>query len=86
MSYHNVALTIQQVNIIWFIFKSKDKFKLNGKVRIVSCYKAGRDGFCLDRYLLDCGIENIVVDSSSIEVNRRKRRTKTDRVDARKLS
>jgi len=67
------------------IEQAKDKFNFNGKVRIVSCYEAGRDGFWLHRYLLDCGIGNIVVDSSSIEVNRRKRRTKTDRVDARKL-
>jgi transposase len=35
--------------------------------------------------LVDGGIENIVVDSASIEVNRRQRRTKTDRLDARKL-
>jgi transposase len=34
---------------------------------------------------LSCGIENVVVDSSSIEVDRRKRRAKTDRIDARKL-
>ena len=67
------------------IQKAKERFKLNGEVRIVSCYEAGRDGFWLHRYLLSGGIENIVVDSSSIEVNRRKRRTKTDRVDARKL-
>jgi transposase len=31
------------------------------------------------------GVENLVVDSSSIKVNRRKRRTKTDRLDAAKL-
>jgi len=31
------------------------------------------------------GIDNLVVDSSSIEVNRRARRAKTDRLDARKL-
>ena len=31
------------------------------------------------------GIENIVVDSASIEVNRRKRRAKSDRLDAVKL-
>src|SRR6266508_1329543 len=31
------------------------------------------------------GIVNLVVDSSSIEVNRRARRAKTDRLDARKL-
>jgi transposase len=31
------------------------------------------------------GVENIVVDSSSIEVNRRHRRAKTDRLDVHKL-
>jgi transposase len=67
------------------IDKAKVKFKLKGDLKIVSCYEAGRDGFWLHRYLLSCGIENIVVDSSSIEVNRRKRRTKTDRIDAKKL-
>ncbi len=67
------------------IDKAKVRFKLRGNVRIVSCYEAGRDGFWLHRYLLSCGIKNLVVDSSSIEVNRRKRRAKTDRIDARKL-
>jgi len=67
------------------IEKAQVRFKMKGDVRILSCYEAGRDGFWLHRYLLSCGIENVVVDSSSIEVNRRKRRTKTDRVDARKL-
>jgi transposase len=64
---------------------SKNRFKIGGEPQIRSCYEAGRDGFWLHRYLLSCGIENLVVDSSSIEVNRRKRRIKTDRVDARKL-
>jgi transposase len=67
------------------IKKAKSRFRLDDDVRIVSCYEAGRDGFWLDRYLLSHGIENVVVDSSSIEVNRRKRRAKTDRIDARKL-
>ena len=67
------------------IEKAEERFKLRGKIRILSCYEAGRDGFWLHRYLSSCGIENVVVDSSSIEVNRRKRRTKTDRIDARKL-
>jgi transposase len=67
------------------IEKAKDRFNLDDDVRIVSCYEAGRDGFWLHRYLLSCGIENKVVDSSSIEVNRRKRRAKTDRIDAVKL-
>jgi transposase len=67
------------------IRKAKDKFNFKVDVRIVSCYEAGRDGFWLHRYLLSCGIENVVVDSSSIEVDRRKRRAKTDRIDAGKL-
>jgi transposase len=52
---------------------------------MLSCYEAGRDGFWLHQYLESCEIENLVVDSSSIEVNRRKRRAKTDRIDAGKL-
>jgi len=64
---------------------ARKRFGLNEDVRVVSCYEAGRDGFWLHRYLLSLGIENLVVDSASIEVNRRKRRTKTDRIDAGKL-
>ena len=50
-----------------------------------SCYEAGRDGFWLHRWLIAHGIDNIVVDSASIEVNRRARRVKTDRLDGDKL-
>ena len=53
--------------------------------RVLSCYEAGRDGFWLHRFLHAHGIENRVVDSASIEVNRRARRQKTDRLDAEKL-
>ena len=52
---------------------------------VVSCYEAGRDGFWIHRALLAMGIANRVVDSASIEVNRRARRAKTDRLDALKL-
>ena len=52
---------------------------------MVSCYEAGRDGFGLHRFLRSQGVENIVVDSASIEVNRRSRRAKTDRLDVHKL-
>ena len=48
---------------------------------VISCYEAGREGFWLHRYVLAQGITNYVVDSSSIEVNRRARRAKTDRLD-----
>jgi transposase len=51
----------------------------------VSCYEAGRDGFWLHRYLQSRGIDNVVVDSASLEVDRRLRRAKTDRIDAGKL-
>ena len=52
---------------------------------VVSCYEAGRDGFWIHRALQTRGVENRVVDSASIEVNRRARRRKTDRIDAVKL-
>ena len=67
------------------IRKTKKKFGLIDDVQILSCYEAGRDGFWLHHALKNYGIENLIVDSSSLEVNRRKRRTKTDRIDARKL-
>jgi len=67
------------------IEKTRQQFQLAADVHIVSCFEAGRDGFWLDRYLRSTGIDNIVVDSSSIEVSRRKRSAKTDRIDAGKL-
>jgi transposase len=67
------------------ILGAKRHFGLGDKVHTVSCYEAGRDGFWLHRYLHSCRIDNVVVDSASLEVNRRLRRAKTDRVDAAKL-
>lgn len=67
------------------IERAKEKLKLAATCRIVSCYEAGRDGFWIHRRLLEDGIENHVVDSSSIEVNRRSRRAKTDSVDVKGL-
>jgi transposase len=52
---------------------------------VVSCYEAGRDGFWIHRALVARGVQNRIVDSSSIEVDRRRRRAKTDRLDAFKL-
>ena len=67
------------------IEKARNHFGMEAGVEIYSCYEAGRDGFWLHRYLVSCGIKNVVVDSASIEVNRRYRRAKTDRIDAGKL-
>ena len=54
-------------------------------MQVFSCYDAGRDGFWLHRWLVAQGVKNVVVESSSIEVNRRRRRAKTDRLDVHKL-
>lgn len=67
------------------IARAQDRFGLSRTTRVRSCYEAGRDGFWLHRWLLAHRVENVVVDSSSIEVNRRRRAAKTDRVDAGKL-
>jgi transposase len=64
---------------------AKKKFKLSENTRVVSCYEIGRDGFWIARKLMSLGITVHVVDSASIEVNRRKRRLKTDRVDGETL-
>ena len=49
--------------------------------RILVCYEAGYDGFWLARVLAKMGIECRVLDPASIQVNRRARRVKTDRID-----
>jgi transposase len=67
------------------IARAKARFGLPADARVVSCYEAGREGFWPHRELEKVGIENLVVDSASIEVNRRSRRAKTDQLDAGKL-
>jgi transposase len=67
------------------IAAAKRRLGLPAQARVVSCYEAGRDGFWLDRALRAHGIDNMMVDASSIEVPRRARRAKTDRVDLVKL-
>jgi transposase len=64
---------------------AKRRFGLAADAPVKSCYEAGRDGFWLHRYLLEQEIENLVVDSASIEVDRRAKRAKTDRIDVEKL-
>ena len=65
--------------------EGRRRFGLPAGARVVSCYEAGRDGFWIHRALLALRVANRVVDSASIEVNRRARRAKTDRLDALKL-
>ncbi len=54
----------------------------HGPVGIVVMQEAGRDGFWVHRLLEAHGVRSQVVDPSSIAVNRRSRRAKTDRIDA----
>jgi transposase len=67
------------------IAKAKERFGLPADAPVCTCYEAGRDGFWLHRALTSRGLANVVVDSSSIEVDRRKKRVKTDPVDGAKL-
>lgn len=61
---------------------AKKKLGLPDDAPVVCCYEAGRDGNWIHRMLEKNGVRNHVVDSSSIEVPRKKRRAKTDRLDA----
>jgi transposase len=64
---------------------ARERFGLGKDVEVESCYEAGRDGFWLHRFLDKQGVRNLVVDSASIEVSRRFRRVKTDRMDTGRL-
>lgn len=64
---------------------AKARFALPATTRVRSCYEAGREAFWLHRALAARGVENLVVDAASIEVNRRARRAKADRLDNEKL-
>jgi transposase len=65
--------------------RARVRFAMPEGTRIVSCYEIGREGFWIHRALVSRGIDNLVVDAASIEVNRRRKRAKTDRMDAEKL-
>ena len=67
------------------IAAAKARFGLAFDAPVVSCYEAGRDGFWLHRALTARGLTSHVVDSASINENRRARRAKSDRLDATAL-
>ena len=67
------------------IAKAKARFGLPADAPVRTCYEAGRDGFWLHRALTARGIDNVVVDSNSIEVNRRSKHAKSAPLDAGKL-
>lgn len=65
---------------------AKVRFGLPEDAPVKTVYEAGRDGFWIHRFLEGNGIENVIVDPASIEVNRHSRRAKTDRLDVQKLA
>lgn len=67
------------------IAAAKRAFRLEPDAPVISCYEAGRDGFWVHRCLVSMAIESHIVEPASIEVNRKKRRAKTDRIDAQKI-
>jgi transposase len=64
---------------------AREARKLGRPVAAVSCYEAGYDGFWLHRVLEAHGVRNYVLDAASLQVNRRARRAKTDRIDAERM-
>ena len=60
--------------------------KVTGQAPTVTlCYEAGYDGFWLARFLEQRGIECLVMEPASLQVNRRARRVKTDRIDVESI-
>jgi transposase len=62
--------------------RQKAERRIGKPVRVVVIQEAGLDGFWLHRLLEANGLESHVVDPASIAVDRRKRRRKTDALDA----
>jgi transposase len=75
----------QQERVLNEIAQAKRRVGLPETAPVVSGYEAGREGFWLHRFLQGYGITNHVVDSVAIEVNRRRRRATSARLDVRKL-
>jgi transposase len=84
-SWQTVIPAGDRVRLRTVLAQAKGRCGLTATAPVRSCYEAGRDAFWPHRLLEAEGVENVVVDSSSIEVSRRARRTKTDRLDAQKL-
>ena len=80
-----IARDLNTLVIVEVKTRTSEAFGLPEDAQVVCCYEAGRDGFWLHRFLLDQGVQNQVVDSSSIEVNRRRRWAKSDNLDTVKL-
>jgi transposase len=64
---------------------ARKHFRLPVEAKVVSCYEAGRDGFWVHRWVTQYGVENVVIDASSLKVDRKARRSKSDGIDVRQM-
>lgn len=67
------------------IESAREKFGLGKEASVVVGYEAGQEGFWLSRALRSRGVEAVVIDAVSLQVDRRHKRAKTDRLDAEGL-
>ena len=74
---HNLLALQEQIRL------AKAHLGLPAEASVFSWYGADRGGFWLHRYLVRFGIDNQVLDASSIKVDRR--RAKTDRLDEERM-
>jgi hypothetical protein len=65
--------------------RARARRQMDRPVEVMLCYEAGYDGFWLHRQLEAHGVRNYVIDPASLQVDRRARRVKTDRMDPERL-
>ena len=65
--------------------RARERAATGGDVRVMLVYEAGYEGFWLARRLEGEDVEVVVCDPASLEVVRRKKKVKTDRIDARRM-
>lgn len=74
-----------QAGLLREVIRAKEKLELPADAPVIVAYEAGRDGFWIARMLRQQGFAVHVMDPASIEVPRRSRQRKTDRLDAKRL-
>ncbi len=71
--------------VVAWVATIRRRLQVPAEARVVACYEAGRDGFWVHRAFEARGVCTLVIDAASIEVPRRQRHAKTDRLDAQRL-
>lgn len=83
--FRRVKAATALVHLPHELARAKQHFGLPPSARVRSCYESGYDGFWVHRALTTLGVDNIVVEASSIEVKRQRRRAKSDGLDVASL-